>query len=163
MGRKGPKADVVAAELDKLRGKQTDGKINLADAAYIKRALDEGVIKVPTIPDCIRSSEQFNIVSASLDNTWYEYLHRGPFVNIVEARQIGHHICQSCATTSVWGHISMYSGLRCIIQSISQLWLQPLAPYRMRSSIRRASDESWPCIDQWWYYECSKDKSMTVL
>ena len=45
MGRKEPKANAVAAELDKLRGKQTDGKVNLADASFIKRALDEGASK----------------------------------------------------------------------------------------------------------------------
>lgn len=47
MGRKDRiKPDVVAAELDKLRGKQVDGKVNLGDATYIKRALDEAAAKV---------------------------------------------------------------------------------------------------------------------
>ena len=46
MGRKASKSNAVVAELDKLRGKQTDGKVNLADGSYLKRALDDCAAKV---------------------------------------------------------------------------------------------------------------------
>ena len=47
MGKKASsRPDVIATELEKLRGTQVDGKVNLGDVAYIKRALDEAATKV---------------------------------------------------------------------------------------------------------------------